>query len=69
MTHRGPFQPLLFCDSVILYLEKNFPPPRYAGLGRGLVTLQQVVCLTRCYKPSGNLTLLFLKSEKISISV
>jgi len=27
MTHRGPFQPLLFCDSVILFtlgIKKNF---------------------------------------------
>jgi len=23
MTHRGPFQPLLFCDSVILVLQRG----------------------------------------------
>jgi len=23
MTHRGPFQPLLFCDSVILSVQEN----------------------------------------------
>ena len=23
MTHRGPFQPLLFCDFVILYMDRQ----------------------------------------------
>jgi len=39
MTHRGPFQPLLFCDSVIQaahaslgLLHESIPMPGYEGL-------------------------------------
>ena len=37
MTHRGPFQPLLFCDSVILCCRERAGGWRRAGNGEYLV--------------------------------
>ena len=52
MTHRGPFQPLLFCDSVMVDLfqlltgENEFPPKK--------VTRYQVAMKTHCAANPGN---------------